>query len=82
MIKSMTGYGRCEHIDENRKIVIDIRSVNSRYCDISVTVSYTHLDVYKRQFHDHFLGDAGHRMEQACFYHLCAGKPVYKRNVR
>ena len=36
MIKSMTGYGRCEHIDENRKIVIDIRSVNSRYCDISV----------------------------------------------
>ncbi len=36
MIKSMTGYGRCEHIDENRKIVIDIRSVNHRYCDISV----------------------------------------------
>lgn len=36
MIKSMTGYGRCEHIDENRKIVIDIRSVNHRYCDITV----------------------------------------------
>ena len=36
MVLSMTGYGRCEHIDENRKIVIDIRSVNSRYCDISV----------------------------------------------
>ena len=30
----MTGYGRYEHIDENRKIVIDLRSVNHRYCDI------------------------------------------------
>lgn len=46
MIKSMTGYGRCEHIDENRKIVIDIRSVNSRYCDISVKVprAYGYLE--------------------------------------
>lgn len=46
MIKSMTGYGRCEHIDENRKIVIDIRSVNHRYCDISVKVprAYGYLE--------------------------------------
>lgn len=38
MIKSMTGYGRCEKIDENKKIVIDIKSVNHRYSDISVKV--------------------------------------------
>lgn len=38
MIKSMTGYGRCEKIDENKKIVIDIKSVNHRYSDVSVKV--------------------------------------------
>lgn len=46
MIKSMTGYGRYEHIDENRKIVIDLRSVNHRYCDVSVKVprAYGYLE--------------------------------------
>ncbi len=46
MIKSMTGYGRYEHLDENRKIVIDIRSVNHRYADVSVKVprSYGYLE--------------------------------------
>ncbi len=38
MIKSMTGYGRYEHIDESKKIVIDLRSVNHRYLDVSVKV--------------------------------------------
>lgn len=38
MIKSMTGYGRCETVDENKKIVIDIKSVNHRYSDIAVKV--------------------------------------------
>ena len=52
MIKSMTGYGRCEHIDENRKIVIDIRSVNHRYCDVSVKVprSYAYLEDKIREY--------------------------------
>ena len=46
MIKSMTGYGRHEYVDENRKIVIDLRSVNHRYCDISVKVprAYGYLE--------------------------------------
>lgn len=46
MIKSMTGYGRYEHVDENRKIVIDLRSVNHRYCDITVKVprAYGYLE--------------------------------------
>ena len=52
MIKSMTGYGRCEHIDENRKIVIDIRSVNHRYCDITVKVprAYGYLEEKIKEF--------------------------------
>ena len=38
MIKSMTGYGRCEHLDESQKIVVEIKSVNNRYNDINIRV--------------------------------------------
>lgn len=36
MIKSMTGFGRSEIIDEERKIIIEMKSVNHRYSDISI----------------------------------------------
>jgi uncharacterized protein (TIGR00255 family) len=36
MIRSMTGFGRCEIANENRKIVVEMKSVNHRYCDISI----------------------------------------------
>lgn len=36
MIKSMTGFGRGEHSDGKRTIIIEIRSVNHRYGDIIV----------------------------------------------
>ncbi len=36
MIKSMTGYGRCEISQEERKITVEIKSVNHRYCDINI----------------------------------------------
>ena len=36
MIKSMTGYGRCELSQEERKITVEIKSVNHRYCDINI----------------------------------------------
>ncbi|MBQ1302274.1 MAG: YicC family protein [Firmicutes bacterium] len=36
MIKSMTGFGRSEYSDGKRNIIVEIRSVNHRYCDISV----------------------------------------------
>ena len=36
MVKSMTGFGRGEYTDEKRHIVVEIRSVNHRYSDISV----------------------------------------------
>lgn len=36
MIKSMTGFGRCEVADENRKIIVEMKAVNHRYCDINI----------------------------------------------
>lgn len=36
MIKSMTGFGRYESVNEERKVVVEIKSVNHRYCDISI----------------------------------------------
>ena len=36
MIKSMTGFGRSEMINEDRKIVVEIKAVNHRYCDMNV----------------------------------------------
>lgn len=36
MIKSMTGFGRCETADKDRKMVVEIKAVNHRYCDINM----------------------------------------------
>ena len=36
MIKSMTGFGRCEVSDENRKITVEMKSVNHRYLDVNI----------------------------------------------
>jgi uncharacterized protein (TIGR00255 family) len=36
MIKSMTGFGRSEISNEERKITVEMKSVNHRYCDISI----------------------------------------------
>ena len=36
MIKSMTGFGRCELADEARRITVEIKSVNPRYLDLAV----------------------------------------------
>ncbi len=36
MIKSMTGFGRCEFADERHKIVVEMKAVNHRYCDINI----------------------------------------------
>lgn len=36
MAKSMTGYGRGESLFEGKKIIVEIRSVNHRYCDVSL----------------------------------------------
>ncbi len=36
MIKSMTGFGRGEYADSNRKFSVEIKSVNHRYLDLTV----------------------------------------------
>ena len=36
MIKSMTGFGRQEVSDENRKITVEMKAVNHRYLDINI----------------------------------------------
>lgn len=36
MIKSMTGFGRCEVQEESRKFTVEIKSVNHRYLDANI----------------------------------------------
>ena len=36
MIKSMTGFGRCEVSNEKRKITVELKSVNHRYLDVNI----------------------------------------------
>ncbi len=36
MLKSMTGFGRCEIAEIDRKITVEMKAVNHRYCDISI----------------------------------------------
>lgn len=36
MIKSMTGFGRSEVSNQERKITVEMKAVNHRYCDISI----------------------------------------------
>ncbi len=38
MLKSMTGYGRCESIVEGKKILAEIKSVNQRFSDYNIRV--------------------------------------------
>ena len=36
MIKSMTGFGRCEVAENNRKFTVEMKSVNHRYLDVNM----------------------------------------------
>ena len=36
MIKSMTGFGRCEVSEDSKKITVEMKSVNHRYLDMSI----------------------------------------------
>ena len=36
MIKSMTGFGRCEICEDNRKFTVEMKSVNHRYLDVNL----------------------------------------------
>ncbi len=36
MLKSMTGFGRCELNEDGKKITVEMKSVNHRYCELSL----------------------------------------------
>nr|WP_318683603.1 YicC/YloC family endoribonuclease [uncultured Acetatifactor sp.] len=36
MIKSMTGFGRCEIAEQDRKFIVEMKSVNHRYLDVNI----------------------------------------------
>lgn len=36
MIKSMTGFGRCEVLKDSRKFAVELKSVNHRYLDVNI----------------------------------------------
>ena len=36
MIKSMTGFGRCEIAEGTRKVTVELKSVNHRYLDVNI----------------------------------------------
>lgn len=36
MIKSMTGFGRCEVMEEERKFTVEMKGVNHRYLDVNI----------------------------------------------
>ena len=35
-LKSMTGFGRCECLESNRKVTVELKSVNHRYLDVNI----------------------------------------------
>lgn len=38
MIRSMTGFGRAKYDIDGRQYTVEIKSVNNRYCDVSVKI--------------------------------------------
>ena len=40
MIRSMTGYGRSKYQNEGREYIVEIKSVNYKYCDINTRMPY------------------------------------------
>lgn len=40
MMHSMTGFGRGESLTPGRRVTVEIRSVNNRYCDIQIRMPY------------------------------------------
>lgn len=55
MIRSMTGYGRSIYYNDNREYIVEIKSVNYRYCDINIklpkSISYLE-DKIKKEIAD------------------------------
>ncbi len=57
MIKSMTGYGRSELQEDNKNIVVEMKSVNHRYADFSIRYPkyYSFLEEKVREYLQKFI---------------------------
>lgn len=52
MLKSMTGYGRCETVTDGKKVLVEIKSVNHRYSDYNIKVQ-RHLGFMEDEIRKH-----------------------------
>ena len=62
MIRSMTGYGRSEGHHQNHTMVVELRSVNHRYCEVMLKLPKLLLPIeteFKKLIQDRFLRGAG-----------------------
>ncbi len=55
MIRSMTGFGRCEIEEDSRKISVEMKSVNHRYFDISLKMPKA-LNMFESAIRDEIKG--------------------------
>ena len=39
MVRSMTGYGRCEAVVDGREISVEMKSVNHRYFEVGTRIT-------------------------------------------
>ena len=46
LIRSMTGFGRAELINEEQKVIVEMKAVNHRYCDINIRMP-RHFSIFE-----------------------------------
>ena len=57
LIKSMTGFGRSEIVDNDRKFIVEIKAVNHRYCDMNIKMpkKLNHFETMVRTYLKDFI---------------------------
>ncbi len=61
MVKSMTGFGRCKESIDGRNITVEVKSVNSRYTDVTMKVPRLYSPLEER-------------LKQLCLKYISRGK--------
>ncbi len=81
-VRSMTGYGRGEHIAEERKFTVEMKSVNHRYNDMTIKLprSLAGLEdkIKKRIMHEVFRGKTDVYISFETFTSTSAAEKVSK----
>ncbi len=70
-MRSMTGFGRERIVADGKEYLVEIRSVNSRYCELSAKVprNYTYLEEKLKTLVKSRLS----RGKNRCFKSICHG---------